>query len=90
MKRSHFSHKYRHQKGQSLVEYLIIVAIMGVATLSVLRLLQHTVDAKFAQVIYSLQGKPQRVQIEAVDQRHYKKKDLSDFMTGAARKNKGR
>ena len=78
----------KNQRGQSLIEYLILVALMGVATIGVVRLLNHTVNAQFADVIHSLQGKSKRTKTEAVKEGHYKKRDLSDFMNGAAsRKN---
>lgn len=75
-----------NQRGQSLIEYLIIVALMGVASLSVVRLLNHTVSAQFADVINALQGKAKRIETESIKEYHYKKKDLSDFMNGAAHK----
>ena len=79
----------RSNKGQGLVEYLIIVALMGVATIGVIRLLNQTTNAQFATIINSLQGNPKkRVKMESVQGNDYKKKDLSNFMNGAShRKN---
>ena len=37
-----------NQRGQGLVEYLIIVALMAVATIGIVRVLGQTVSAKFA------------------------------------------
>jgi len=77
------------QKGQGLIEYLIIVAMMGVASVGVIRLLNHTVDAQFTNVIYSLKGgKFKKAKQESVNESIYKKKDMSSFMNGAANKNK--
>lgn len=74
----------RNNRGQGLIEYLILVAIMGVASIAIIRLLNHTVNAQFATIVNYLQGKPKRVEKEAVSEDYYKKKDFTDFMNGAA------
>ena len=77
---------FRSNRGQSLVEYLIIVAIMGVATLGVMRLLQSTVGGKYAQVIQGLQGEnagSESIEFDKVEKKHYEQKDMSDFMRGS-------
>jgi len=38
----------KKQKGQGLIEYLILVALMGVATIGVIRILNQTVKSRFA------------------------------------------
>lgn len=83
----HFFHKNKNQQsGQGLVEYLILVALMGIATISVIRLLNHTVTAKFTDAIYALQGSNKKSKKESVSDEVYKKKDLRNFMNGAARR----
>ena len=76
----------RNQKGQGLIEYLILIALMGVATIGVIRVLNQTIKARFASAVYALQGKPKKVKTESLNQRDYQKSDLSDFMNGAASK----
>jgi Flp pilus assembly pilin Flp len=79
-----------NNRGQSLVEYLIIVALMGVATLGVVRLLQETLSKKFAQIVQSLRGKSDGdadISYDAIKEKHIKQKDMSDFIDGS-RKNK--
>lgn len=75
-----------NQKGQGLVEYLILVALMAVATIGVVRALQHNLSASYTEVIYALQGSKskQRAKRESLDESIYKKRDLSDFMNGAS------
>lgn len=81
---SFFRYLNRNQKGQSLVEYLILTALMAVATMSVVRLMSHSVSAKFAQITKAIQGdKETPVRFENVNSIDYAKKDMSDFMTGA-------
>lgn len=71
-------------KGQGLIEYLIIVGIMAVASLGVVRLLNKTVNSNFTNIIYSLQGKRKKAKMEAPTESLYKKKDFNTFMNGAA------
>ena len=73
---------FRNQKGQGLIEYLIIVAIMGVATIAIVRVMGQTVTSRFATITYALQGVKKSAQAEQVDDGHYKKKDLGNFFDG--------
>ena len=85
--------KSKRQKGQGLIEYLILVALMGVATIGVIRVLNQTIKARFASAVYALQGKPKKVKVDSLKAQDYQKSDLSDFMNGAASKkttNRGR
>lgn len=75
-------------RGQGLIEYLIIVGIMAVASLGAVRLLNKTVNSNFTNIIYALQGKQKKVRIEAPKESLYKKKDFNTFMNGAASKEK--
>ena len=52
--------KKQRQRGQGLIEYLILVALMGVATIGVIRILNQTVKSRFASAIYALQGKSKK------------------------------
>lgn len=72
-----------NQSGQGLIEYLILVALMAVATIGVLRVLNQNVNAKFANIIYSLQGNSKRARSESVSTDLYDKKSLGNFMKGA-------
>lgn len=75
----------KNQRGQALIEYLILVALMGVAAIGIVRSLNQTVNAKFATVTYALQGsKKRRATVDAVEKEHFKKRDLSSFMNGAS------
>ncbi len=80
--------KTKKQKGQGLIEYLILVALMGVATIGVIRVLNQTIKSRFASAVYALQGKPKKVKTDSLKEQDYKKSDLSNFMNGAASKKK--
>ena len=75
-----------NQRGQGLIEYLILVALMAVATIGIVRALNQTINAQFADVIYALQGSQKRAKTETLNDSVYKKKDFSNFMNGAASK----
>ena len=76
-----------NKKGQGLVEYLIIMALMGVACMGIMRVMSQTVEVKFGQVTQSLQGEEARttatLQVEQIELDHVKKKDMSDFFHGS-------
>jgi Flp pilus assembly pilin Flp len=77
------------EAGQGLVEYLLLTSLMAVAAMSVVRVMSHSVNAKFAQVTESIQGKdPGAVKFESVVSADYEKRDMSDFMTGATKSKK--
>jgi len=76
----------RNQRGQGLIEYLIIVAMMGVATIAIVRVMSQTVATRFAKVTLALQGKTAKSDFEEVKASLYKKKDLGNFFNGAGAK----
>lgn len=74
-----------NRKGQGLVEYMIVVALMAVATMGIMRVLSQTTQGKFAKITQSLQGGKASIEIEVdkVGSSHFKKKDMSNFFQGA-------
>ncbi len=75
----------KNKRGQGLIEYLVIVALMAVATIGIVRVMGQTVSAKFASVTYALQGKKKAVKTDDVGESLYRKKDLGNFFNGAGR-----
>ena len=74
-----------NQKGQGLVEYVIVVALIAVASMGVVRILQQTVKVNLTNVIFALQSDGRRkVSAEKIKESDYKKSDFGDFMNGAA------
>lgn len=80
----------KNQKGQGLIEYLVIVALMGVATIAIVRVMGQTVSSRFATITYALQGVKRSAQAEQVDDGTYKKKDLGNFFDGVGSPSGGR
>ncbi|MCY4512061.1 MAG: hypothetical protein OXB86_00060 [Bdellovibrionales bacterium] len=79
---------YKKSKGQGLVEYLILIALMGVATIGIVRTLNQTVKSRFANAIYALQGRKQKAKTHTLKKEEYQRSDLSNFMTGATSSDK--
>ena len=72
-----------NNKGQGLIEYLILIALMGVATIGIVRTLNQTIKSRFANAIYSLQGRNQKAKTHVMRKTDYQRSDLSNFMAGS-------
>lgn len=77
--------RFSNERGQGLIEYLILVALMAVATIGIVRVLNKNVNAQFANIICGLQGRQCRnkASLEKVEDSALKKRDLSDFLNGS-------
>lgn len=73
----------RNQRGQSLIEYLIIVSIIAVGSIAIMRSLGESVYVRFANVTNALQGRDNNIQPDSVGSDQYQKKGLNDFFRGA-------
>lgn len=81
----------KNQRGQGLLEYIILIALVGVASIGMIRLLQHSIKANFANVIFALQDDSRRkASAEKVNEEDLRKSDFGDFMNGASSKNQDR
>ena len=74
----------KSQRGQGLVEYLIIVALVAIASIAVMRVLGQNVTAQFGRITNALQGEGRKPRLNKVQQNFVQKKDLGTFMQGAA------
>lgn len=74
----------QNERGQGLIEYLILTALLAIAAMGVVRVMGQSVTARFSDVTNAIQGvDAPKAQAERIEERHYKKKDMSDFMNGA-------
>jgi len=79
----------RNQRGQGLIEYVILVALVGVATIGMVRLLQNSINVNLANVVHALQSDSKRKEsFERIESDDLRKKDFSDFMNGASSRKK--
>ncbi len=74
-----------NKRGQSLVEYMVIVALMAISTMGIMRILSQTTSGKLARITQSLQGGKAdlSVEFERIDKNDIKKKDMADFFQGS-------
>ncbi|MGI9549292.1 MAG: hypothetical protein ACR2M7_04895 [Bdellovibrionales bacterium] len=88
LKEKYLKTKYQlkklNNKGQGLIEYLILIALMGIATIGIIRTLNQTIKSRFANAVYALQGRPQKAKTDNVRKKDFQRSDLSNFMNGAA------
>lgn len=74
----------KNQKGQGLVEYLIVVAIMAVGALSIIRVVGQSVNVKFASIAKSLGANVEgKIGQAEVKQSQFSKKSMRNFMSGS-------
>jgi Flp pilus assembly pilin Flp len=73
-----------HQKGQSLVEYLVIVALVAVGGIGVMRVVGQSINVSFARVAKALGANASgKIENAEVRETNYSKKSLRNFMTGS-------
>lgn len=74
----------KNQRGQTLIEYLIIVALVGVGSIALMRAVSQNINTRFADVVYALGGKVDGNREAAeVTSNAYRKRDLKDFVNGS-------
>lgn len=80
----------KQQRGQGLIEYIILVAIIAVASIGIVRTLGQVTSSQLANITLSLQGKAGRkVDTGRVHDSLYSKKDLSDFTRNSSQSANG-
>ena len=79
----HFTKSLNNQRGQGLMEYLILVALVTVASIGVVRVVGSNISRQYAKINKSLGSEDRSPQLLTVDQDDLQKKDLSNFMNGS-------
>lgn len=82
----------KQKKGQGLVEYMVIVALMAVSTMGIMRVLSQTTSGKLASITQSLQGGKASLSVkyEKIKASDVKKKDMSNFFLGSRSRKKSK
>lgn len=76
--------KLLNRRGQGMIEYLIVVAVVAVGAIGIVRVVGANVSIQFTNVAKALgSGDGEAIKAENIDQKLYSKKDLSNFLTGA-------
>jgi Flp pilus assembly pilin Flp len=73
----------RNKKGQSLIEYLVLICLVGVGSMAVVRAVGKNVRVQFANVARALGGENDKLEADKVNLKDYSKRDFSDFMEGS-------
>ena len=71
--------KIKSLQGQALTEYLILTALIGVASIAMVQVFSSNLRSRLAVISEAIRG--HRTQIEGVEarERHYQIRDLGDF-----------
>ena len=74
----------KNPKGQGLIEYLILVALIAVATIGVVKVVGNNMAKQYENINRAM-GASQSTQLQAENaaQGSLRQKDLSDFVTGS-------
>ena len=78
----------KKQRGQSLIEYLILVALMAIASIGIVKVLGQNLQGQFARVAHALRGENKKPRLQNVNKSYYKQKDLSNFFNNATTNSK--
>ena len=70
---------FKNQRGQGLIEYLIIVAIIAIGSIAIVRSLGQTIYVRFANITNALQARETPVFLMPVTPDQYQKKGLDNF-----------
>ena len=77
-----------NKKGQGMIEYIILVALLAIAAIGITELLGQTVRTKLAQITSSLQDRTPNVgkDLPTVEDKFVNRKGLSDFQKNTSKK----
>lgn len=71
-------------KGQALMEYLILIALVAAGSIGIVRVVGYNIGAQYENINRALGAKSSTpLQIQNADQGQINKKDLSDFLRGS-------
>ena len=84
MKQSFNQKLMKSKKGQGLVEYLILVALIAVGTIGVIKVVGQNVTKQYERVNRAMGANGSgAITLDSVADSQLKRKDLSNFMEGA-------
>ncbi|MFK8137669.1 MAG: Flp family type IVb pilin [Bdellovibrionales bacterium] len=79
----------KNKRGQGIVEYLIMVAMISVGSLVCFKYLNKALTNRFSVVIAAVLGnEPKPTKLKGLPDSHRKNKDMSDFFKGATNTDK--
>ncbi len=79
-----FRKKIKSNRGQGLIEYLILVALIAVGTIGVVKVVGQNVTKQYENINRALGArKAENLQLENAADSQLRRKDLSTFMDGS-------
>lgn len=72
-----------NQRGQGLVEYLIIVALIGIASIGIMKTLSQNIRAQYGNITNGIQGRGSKQTLESIRDDDLHTKNLGNFLQGA-------
>lgn len=77
-----------NRKGQGMIEYIIMVALLAVAAIGITELLGQTVRVKLAEITSSLQERGSNVgkDLPTLEEKYVTRRGMSDFSRNANKK----
>jgi Flp pilus assembly pilin Flp len=78
----------KNNKGQGMIEYIILVALLAIASIGITELLGQTVRTKLAQITSGLQDRGTNIgkDLPTVDEKYFNRKGLSEFSKNSNKK----
>ncbi len=74
----------KNQKGQGMIEYMILVALIAIGTLGVVKVVGQNVAKQYENINRALGAKKSnQLQLDNAAESQLKRKDLSNFMDGS-------
>ena len=81
-KPKHSNTRARHKQGQALTEYLILTALIAVASMSIVQVMSSNLRRKMSTVSEAIRGESREFEGIRAEERHYKVYDMGDFQKG--------
>lgn len=69
----------KSNKGQGLVEYLILVCLVAVASIAVVTVVGTNISELYAKISLSLGGEKDKVKLTRPEKATYRKRGMDDF-----------
>lgn len=80
--------RMKNRKGQGMIEYIVIVALVAIGAIGITELLGQTVRTKLSQITSSLQDKNDNAakKLPTVTASYFNRKGLNNFNSNANKK----
>ena len=81
---SKFQNKLKHNSGQGMIEYMILVALIAAGTIGVIKVVGQNVGKQYENINRALGAKKtEQLQLDNANDNLLRRKDLSNFMDGS-------